>query len=99
MTKAELLADLAARPFVNAVGVPKKVSSPNEWGDQEYQVGIRKRNRTIVNYELIRFVQLHEGTGADVACYLKTDVVAFGNAQEGFDEAKVIPAPVPEVVV
>jgi hypothetical protein len=93
MTKAELLAEIAANAFVNAVGTPIAVGTPNEFGDVVYQVGVRKRAKTLVNFELLRFVQLHEGTG-DVACYLKTNVITFENSQEQFGEDKVIAAPV-----
>ena len=62
-------------------------------------VGIRKRAKTLVNFEFIRFVQLHEGVGNDVACYLKSDTIAFENAQEGFAEEKTLATPVAQTVV
>jgi hypothetical protein len=94
MTTAELLAEIEANPFVNAIGTPVAVGTPNEFGDVVYQVGIRKRAKTLVNFELIRYVVLHQGTGADVACYLKTNAITFENSQEQFGEDKVIAAPV-----
>jgi hypothetical protein len=100
MTRAELLAELAAKPYVNAVGTPVKVQGPDEFGDVRYRVGIRKRAKKLVNYEHVHFVQLHEGTGTDVACYLKADLVQFENAIELYDEAAAVAkntTPVPEV--
>jgi hypothetical protein len=93
MTRAELLAEVAANAFVNAVGTPVAVGTPNEFGDVMYQVGVRKRAKQLVNFELIRFVQLHEGTG-DVACYFKTGAITFENSQEQYGEDKVVAAPV-----
>ena len=92
MTQAELLAEITANPFVNAVGTPVAVGTPNEFGDVVYRVGIRKRAKTLVNFEHIRFVVLHEGTGADVACYLKSNAITFENSQEQYGEDKVVAA-------
>ena len=98
LTVAQLHADLLAKPFVKRIGTPIKDGSPNEWGDQKYRIGIQKRAQDLVNYEFVHYVVLHEGTPPEVACYLKTNNIAFENAAEHFDEGGLVVQP-PVVVV
>ena len=97
-TKAEFLTTLAAMTYVDKVGTPVPMETPNEWGDQKYRVGIRKRSGNCVNYEYIHFVAIGEFDvlPKDKCAFLKDDRIVFENAQEHFNEGVAVPAPTPK---
>lgn len=82
MTKAELLASIAAVGVVNRVSDPELIGT-NHFGDREYRVHVRKVSDNCVNYEYVNFLVISEGEPEEVAYFYRNDTIQFENAHEG----------------
>lgn len=75
MTKIELIADMQAKTFVDAVLDDASVIKQRVNGDKEYQQTYRVKKLKIINYYVFKYVIFNEGLGTEKAFYLNSEPV------------------------